>query len=118
MAHLASNVNNIQSQMATKLEMSHLTSKISIMDREINARFNVLEANMISRLEKFENRFLFRMLFTVSVFVFAMHCFLIIIKVISVAVAASYLRIQAPASFTPTIMNSATQPVAAQPVAA
>jgi chromosome segregation ATPase len=88
MAHLTGKIDNIRSEMATKSEMTqlnnNLTTQMKSFTETVSAQINVLtanmeskisvlnanmntnNANMESRLDKFENRFLFRMLFAVS----------------------------------------------------
>jgi uncharacterized phage infection (PIP) family protein YhgE len=71
MTQLTGKINNIQSEMtATKSEMAHLnnnlTTQMKSLVETVSAQISVLTSNMESRLDKFENRFLFRMLFAVS----------------------------------------------------
>jgi peptidoglycan hydrolase CwlO-like protein len=64
MAHLTGKIDNIQSEMAHL--NNNLTTQMKSFIETVSAQISVLNANMDSRLDKFENRFLFRMLFAVS----------------------------------------------------
>jgi uncharacterized protein YPO0396 len=71
MTQLTGKIDNIQSEM-THLN-NNLTTQMKSFIETVSAQISVLtanmdtnNANMESRLDKFENRFLFRMLFAVS----------------------------------------------------
>src|SRR5947207_4425543 len=118
MTHLIWKIDNIQSDMA-HLNTNVMTQLKSFIET-ISAQISVLNANMDSRLDKFENCFLFRMLFPVrGLCVF--YCFLIIMRVFNMAVlgvrgtvATSYLRSQTPAFQTPAFQTPAFQTPAFQ----
>jgi peptidoglycan hydrolase CwlO-like protein len=64
MAHLTGKIDNIQSKMIYL--NNNLTTQMKSFIETVSAQISVLNANIHSRLDKFENRFLFRMLFAVS----------------------------------------------------
>jgi hypothetical protein len=51
---------------ATKSEMVHLRSDMAHLEKNLTAQISVLSTTLESRLDKFENRFLFQILFIVS----------------------------------------------------
>jgi len=82
---------------------------MKIFVETVSAQIGVLNGNMESRLDKFENRFLFRMLFAV---------FGVVVIGVSGTVAATLLRFQTPAIQTPAVQTPAVQTPTVQTPAA
>jgi hypothetical protein len=99
---------------------NNLTTQMKSFTETVSAQISVLTANMDSRLDKFEDRFLFPIALRckwTSAYLLYTHCLLIITKVFSVTVvgaAASYLRSQTPVIQTSAIQTPAVQTLAAQ----
>ena len=71
MAHLARKIDMIDTEMKSlsnnlTMQMKNLIDTVSTQIDALNANMELRTVNMDSRLDKFENRFLFRMLFAVS----------------------------------------------------
>src|SRR5437763_1390189 len=90
-ARFTRNINDMESEVeATKsgivLLNSNVTTQLKSCIEIASAQISVFNANMNSRQDKFENRFLFRMLFPVSGLLCVFYCFLVIVMVFSIAV--------------------------------
>ncbi|KIW96617.1 uncharacterized protein Z519_02008 [Cladophialophora bantiana CBS 173.52] len=84
--------------------MKHLghsiTTEMKFFSETISAQIKVLNTSMESRMDKFENRFLFRMLFA---------AFGVVIIGVGGTVTAAILRYQTPTAQTPTVQTPAVQ---------
>jgi uncharacterized phage infection (PIP) family protein YhgE len=71
MPHLARKIDMIDTEMKSlsnnlTMQIKNLLNTVSTQIDALNANMELRTVNMDSRLDKFENRFLFRMLFAVS----------------------------------------------------
>ena len=71
MAHLTGKINMLDTEIKSlnnnlTTQMKSFIETVSAQISVLTANMNTNNANMESRLDKFENRFLFRMLFAVS----------------------------------------------------